>query len=106
MADKNGILGMVRKEAVDAGEMAEENWTWGIVRKEALDAGEMKGNVREPARPAKERRGRYPILLLFPGIWVSPNIFPNLNSNCQFYKGACNKNKCSQGCLERPLGLA
>jgi hypothetical protein len=27
MADKNGILGMVRKEAVDAGEMAEENWT-------------------------------------------------------------------------------
>jgi len=64
MADKNGISGMVRKEAVDAGEMAEENWTSGIVRKEALDAGEMKGNVREPegdakepARLAKERRG-------------------------------------------------
>jgi hypothetical protein len=64
MADKNGISGMVRKEAVDAGEMAEENWTSGIVRKEVLDAGEMKGNVREPegdakepARLAKERRG-------------------------------------------------
>jgi hypothetical protein len=85
MADKNGISGMVRKEAVDAGEMAEENWTSGIVRKEALDAGEMKGNVREPegdakepARLAKERRGttNYPIVLLFPGIWVKSKHFP------------------------------
>jgi len=66
-----------------------------------------RGGCYGASKACQRKKGdNYPIVLLFPGIWVSPNISPNLNSNCQFYKGACNKNKCSQGCHERPLGLA